>query len=70
MKQLLKALNSFVDINLIFTMPNSDADSRVIMKMIEDFCKKRRNSKFFVSLGQVNYLSCLKYVDGVVGQIF
>lgn len=67
MKQLLEALNSFIDINLIFTMPNSDADSRVIMKMIKDFCKKRRNSKFFVSLGQVNYLSCLKYVDGVVG---
>ena len=67
MKQILEALNSFSDINLIFTMPNSDADSRVIMKIIEDFCKKRRNSKFFVSLGQVNYLSCLKYVDGVVG---
>ena len=35
--------------------------------MIEDFCKKRSNSKFFSSLGQVNYLSCLKHVDGVVG---
>lgn len=67
MKELLGALNSFVDINLIFTMPNSDADSRIIIKMIEDFCKKRSNSKFFSSLGQVNYLSCLKHVDGVVG---
>ena len=48
-------------------MPNSDTDSRVIMKMIEDFCEKRRYSKCFKSLGQINYLSCLKYVDGVVG---
>ena len=67
MKELLKALNSFEDINFIFTMPNSDTDGRVIMKMIEDFCIKRNNSKCFKSLGQLNYLSCLKYVDGVVG---
>ena len=67
MKELLKALNSFEDINFIFTMPNSDTDGRVIMKMIEDFCIKRNNSKCFKSLGQINYLSCLKYVDGVVG---
>ena len=28
---------------------------------------KRRNSKSFTSLGQLNYLSCIKYVDGVIG---
>ena len=48
-------------------MPNSDTDGRVIMQMIEEFCKKRKNAKCYKSLGQINYLSCLKYVDGVVG---
>ena len=66
-KELLDALDSFLDINLIFTMPNSDTDGRVIMQMIEEFCKKRKNAKCYKSLGQINYLSCLKYVDGVVG---
>ena len=66
-EELLDALDSFLDINYVFTMPNSDTDGRVIMKMIEDFCKNRKNAKCYKSLGQINYLSCLKYVDGVVG---
>ena len=66
-EELLDALDSFLDINYIFTMPNSDTDGRVIMKMVEDFCKNRTNAKCYKSLGQINYLSCLKYVDGVVG---
>lgn len=67
MKELLDALYELEDINLIFTMPNSDANGRIIMEMIEEFCKKRNNAKSYKSLGQSKYLSCLKYVDGVVG---
>ena len=66
-QELLDALFELEDISLIFTMPNSDSNSRIIMQMIEEFCKERKNSKHYKSLGQLNYLSCLNYVDGVVG---
>ena len=67
MKELLDALATLKETKLIFTMPNSDTDSRIIFQMIENFVKDRQNTKAFISLGQVRYFSCIKYVDGVVG---
>lgn len=67
MRALLSALDSFPDIHCIFTMPNADNDSRVIFRLIEEFTARRANSKAFTSLGQLRYLSCLRHVDGVVG---
>lgn len=67
MEQLLQALGSLRDTNIIFTMPNSDTDGRVLFQLIEDFVRNLPNSVCFKSLGQKRYLSCLKYVDGVVG---
>jgi GDP/UDP-N,N'-diacetylbacillosamine 2-epimerase (hydrolysing) len=67
MGELLKALEKLTDTNLIFTMPNSDTDGRVLFKMIEEFVGKHPHAKAFTSLGQLRYLSCIKYVDGVVG---
>jgi GDP/UDP-N,N'-diacetylbacillosamine 2-epimerase (hydrolysing) len=67
MKELLEALATLKETKLIFTMPNSDTDGRIIFKMIEDFIKEQPNTKAFTSLGQVRYLSCIKYFDGVVG---
>ena len=65
--ELLMALKKLHDTNIIFTMPNSDTDGRIIFKLIEDFVKNNPNSKSYTSLGQLNYLSCLKYIDGVIG---
>jgi len=67
MNELLEALSSFNDIGLIFTLPNADTHGRIIFEMIKDFCKNNSNYKYFKSLGQQNYLSCIKYVDAVVG---
>jgi GDP/UDP-N,N'-diacetylbacillosamine 2-epimerase (hydrolysing) len=65
---LLEALDSFEDVNIIFTKPNSDTDGRVIMEMIDEYVRVHpENSKGFSSLGQLRYLSALQYVDGVVG---
>jgi GDP/UDP-N,N'-diacetylbacillosamine 2-epimerase (hydrolysing) len=64
---LLKALDSFPDIHLIFTMPNSDSDSRVIFRKIEEYTHSRPNAAVFTSLGQQRYLSVLSVIDGVVG---
>lgn len=65
--QLLSAFDQFPDIHLIFTMPNADADSRIIGDKINLFCDRRDNAKAFISLGQLRYLSCLSHVDGMVG---
>ena len=67
MSELLTALSEQEDTKLIFTMPNSDTDGRNLFQMIEDYVKLHPNAKAFTSLGQLRYLSCIKYVDGVVG---
>ena len=65
--ELLNALRVFKDITLIFTMPNADTSGRVIGDLITCFCDERDNAYHYKSLGQINYLSCLNYCDGVIG---
>ena len=67
MSELFDSLSILKDTNIIFTMPNSDTDGRILFSMINNFSKNNKNCKAFTSLGQTNYFSCLKYVDGVVG---
>lgn len=67
MQELLAALSELRDTGLIFTMPNADADGRVIIDQIEKFCAKHENARAYTSLGQQRYLSCLKQVSAVVG---
>lgn len=67
MGDLLDALDELADTHLIFTMPNSDTDGRILIRMVEQYCSTRPHAKAFTSLGQLRYLSCIKYCDGVVG---
>jgi len=67
MRELLASLSEFTDHKIIFTMPNADTDGREILKLIESFCLDNHNCRAYTSLGQLRYLSCLKYVDVVVG---
>jgi GDP/UDP-N,N'-diacetylbacillosamine 2-epimerase (hydrolysing) len=67
MKELLAALSHLNDTTLIFTMPNADTGVHVLIRMIEEFVGQNENAKVFTSLGQLKYLSCISYVDGVVG---
>jgi GDP/UDP-N,N'-diacetylbacillosamine 2-epimerase (hydrolysing) len=67
MISLLNALDEFPDIHIIFTFPNSDAEGRSIIQLIKDYCTTRKNSKYYVSLGQKKYFSTIQFVDGVVG---
>jgi len=67
-KSLLDVLSEIKDIYIIFTMPNADLDGRIIKKMINDFVfNQSERSISFTSMGSLNYLSTLQYVDGVVG---
>ena len=65
---LLDVLHDHEDINLIFTMPNADLDGRVIIRMIEKFVLDHDDRSIaFTSMGQLNYLSTMQFVDGVIG---
>ena len=65
--EIILALKKFNNINLIFTMPNSDLEGQVIFRMIKDFVKKNKNAHSFTSMGHLRFLSCLKYIDGIIG---
>ena len=68
MQALLSALASLDDTGFIFTLPNADPDNRVITELIKDFqVKYPEVTTVHTSLGQLRYLSALRYVDGVVG---
>lgn len=67
MSELLAALETLQDTQLIFTMPNADTDGRVLMEMIDTFVKHHSNARAYTSLGQLRYLSTVSHVDGVVG---
>ncbi len=67
MRELLSALSMLTDTQLIFTMPNADACGRTLTQMVDDFVENNLNAYAFSSLGQLRYLSCVKHVDGVVG---
>jgi len=67
MNQLLEALKDLKDTTLIFTMPNADTDGRILMEQLKNFCASHNDAHLFSSLGHLRYLSCLQFVDGVVG---
>ena len=65
---LLDVLDELKDIQLIFTMPNSDSDGRIIKDMIDEFVSSHSDRSIaFTSMGHLNYLSTMQFVDGVVG---
>lgn len=67
MAELLAALEGLEDTHLIFTMPNADTGGRELAMMVNDFVASHQNACAHTSLGQQRYLSCMKYVDAVVG---
>ena len=66
--EILKALDELKETNLIFTKANSDTDGDVINKMIDEYVSENSlKAVAFVSLGQLRYLSAIKFVDIVLG---
>ncbi len=66
-QELLNSIDELEDTNIIFTKSNSDTDGRVINQMIDAYVSRNNNAVSFISMGQVRYLSALKFVDAVVG---
>jgi GDP/UDP-N,N'-diacetylbacillosamine 2-epimerase (hydrolysing) len=66
--ELLEALDEINDTKFIFTLPNADTDNLQITNLIKQFHQKHLGSSvIFSSLGQLRYLSALKFVDGIIG---
>ena len=65
--QLLSALNNLKNTTIIFSSPGLDLESKIIVKKIKKFIKRKNNAYYFSSLGQVNYFSILNIVDAIVG---
>ncbi|HFU76629.1 MAG TPA: UDP-N-acetylglucosamine 2-epimerase (hydrolyzing) [Arcobacter sp.] len=66
-QEILDVFELLEDTNIIFTYANSDTDGKIINKMIENYVKNHSNCIAFKSMGQLRYLSCLQFVDGVIG---
>lgn len=66
--ELLSSLDELENTNIIFTKTNSDIDGKVINLMIDEYVVKNpKKSIAFSSMGQLNYLSALQYVDFIIG---
>ena len=67
--ELLKALDDVKGrYKMLFTLPNSDTDGRVIISKIKDYVNRNRENSIAVeSLGKLRYYTALKYASAVVG---
>ena len=66
---LLKALETAAeDRDVLFTMPNSDTEGRVVASLVEDWVRKHHDRAFAAaSLGRKRYYSALSHCSAVVG---
>ncbi len=65
---LLKALDNFPNHQLVITYPNADTNGRSLIKILDDYKKNNHQRVLLVqSLGQLRYLSLMKYCEAVVG---
>lgn len=67
-RSLITALKKIKDLKVVFTMPNADANNRLISGLVTDFSKSNPDRVVtFTSMGQLRYLSAMKYCSAVVG---
>ncbi len=65
---LRTSLEQFPQHNVIVTYPNADNGSREIISLIQDYAQQSKGKVLaMASLGQVRYLSCVKYATAVIG---
>jgi len=65
---LLKALDEYKDFKIILTYPNADDGGREIIPLLEEYANNNSKRVLAIpSLGQLRYLSAVKYASAVVG---
>lgn len=69
-QQIFTFLRSLMDIketSIIFTMPNDDLGSDLIVEKIKKFCKSKKNAFHFKSLGKELYFALIRISNLVIG---
>lgn len=67
-ENVLKVIDKYKELSVIFTKANSDTNGRIINKMIDEFvAENSERCVCYASLGQLRYLSALKYCSAVLG---
>lgn len=67
-QELLNAILYFEDLKVIITKPNADTNGRIIIEMIDAFVNEHpKRCCSFITMGQIRYLTALKYVNLVLG---
>ena len=67
-EELLNALDEVKDLKFIFTKANADTEGRIINEMIDQYVQIDPASRIaFTSMGQLRYLSAMKYSKMVIG---
>jgi GDP/UDP-N,N'-diacetylbacillosamine 2-epimerase (hydrolysing) len=66
-QELINALSTLNDTTIIFTSPGLDLEYKIIIKKIKIFIKRKKNTYYLPSLGQINYFSILNTVDAIIG---
>lgn len=68
-RNLLKVLEAYMDeYKLLFTLPNSDTDGRIIISLIQEFVSRHSDRAFSInSLGKKRCYSALRYCSAVIG---
>lgn len=65
---LLDALDNYKDYHVVFTYSNSDTNSQIIIRRIQEYVNKNDGRCMIIpSLGQKRYFSVLKYVKAIIG---
>lgn len=65
--ELISALSSVKDYQIIITMPNADTMGNMIRKKFESFIKENVNAVGIESFGTIGYLTCMKYCSMMLG---
>ena len=66
-RNLLSAISTYRDYQVIFTKANADSGGQIINKMIDEYILKHNNARAFFSLGTKRYLSLVKHSKVVIG---
>ena len=65
---LLDSLDDYKDYHIIFTYSNSDTDSQIIIRRIQEYVDRNAGRCMFIpSLGQRRYFSALRHMTAVLG---
>ena len=64
---LLRYIDQYKSDEYIFTYPNSDTNSNIILRYIKKYVSKNNNCHLIKSAGRYDFLHLLKYSLGIVG---